>query len=109
MPRRSEAIPPPSFGERNRQIGSILTHGRQQASRTQEECARAIGTTRRRYGLIERGEVSVSAVELEALIRFLKVPAHLVWGDLVPTNLPRQVVVQAQPGELVQLVVQVQG
>lgn len=109
MPRRSEAVPPPSFGERNREIGSILAYARHQASRTQEECARAVGTTRRRYGLIERGEVAVSAVELEALMRYLNVPAHIIWGDLVPTTPPRQVVVQAQPGELVQLVVQVQG
>jgi transcriptional regulator with XRE-family HTH domain len=107
MPRRSDAIPPPSFEERNREIGSILGQVRRQENRTQEDCARILGTTRRRYGLIERGETPISAVELEALMRFLNVPAQMIWGDLVSTGQPRQYVVHAQPGESVQLVVQV--
>lgn len=108
MPRRIEADSSTHFGERNRQIGIILTEARQQSSFTQEKCAQFIGTTRRRYGLIERGEVPVRAVELEVLMRVLNIPAQMIWGELIPINVSRQVIVYAQPGESLQLVVQVQ-
>lgn len=73
------------------------------------ECATIAATTRRRSTLIKRGEAVVGAAELEALMRFLNVPAHDIWPDLAPSTAPRQVAVQAQPGEWVQFVVQVQG
>ena len=45
----------------------------------------------------------------EALMRFLNVPAALMWHELCGSDTARQVVVQAQPGERLQLVVEVQG
>lgn len=109
MPHRNETARTAPFGPRNREIGVILAQARQRENRTVTECAAAVSTTRRRYAMIERGEAAVSAAELEALMRFLSVPAHLIWREFVPITQPRQVVVQAQPGELVQFVVQVQG
>jgi transcriptional regulator with XRE-family HTH domain len=108
MPRRSEAGLTEPFEQRNREIGAILAQARQRESYTVTECAAVALTTRRRYTMIERGEASVSAVELEALMRFLQVPANLIWAEFVPPTQPRQVVVQAQPGERIQLVVEVQ-
>lgn len=109
MPRRSDADSPSNFAERHRQIGAILAQAREREQRTVTECATVAATTRRRYSLIERGEAVVGAAELEALMRFLNVSAHDLWPDLAPATAPRQVVVQAQPGEWVQFVVQVQG
>ncbi|WP_161569236.1 helix-turn-helix domain-containing protein [Candidatus Oscillochloris fontis] len=100
---------PSNFAERHRQIGAILAQARQREQRTITECAEIAATTRRRYTLIERGEAVVGAAELEALMRFLNVPAHHIWPDLALPTAPRQVIVQAQPGECVQFVVQVQG
>ncbi len=109
MSRRSEADSPSRFAERHRQIGAIVAEARQRERRTVTECATIAATTRPRYTLVERGEAVVGAAELEALMRFLNVSAHDIWPDLAPSSATRQVVVQAQPGESVQFVVQAQG
>lgn len=86
MPRRSEARNSATFSERTREIGAILASARERINCTQEECAKASGTTRRRYGLIERGEVPPNAVELEALVRFLGISPRVMWKDLLNVN-----------------------
>jgi transcriptional regulator with XRE-family HTH domain len=107
MSRRAEQPTADVFDRRNREIGAILAAARQRQNRTVTECALAAATTRRRYSAIERGEAVVSAVELEALMRFLNVPASQMWRELCSSNVGQHVVVQAQPGERVQLVVEV--
>ena len=85
-------------------IGPALTRGQ-----LLTECAAALATSRRRYSAIERGEVAVSAAELELLMEYLEIPAHLLWqGERSPSGI-HHLVVQAPPGKTVQVVVKVQG
>jgi predicted transcriptional regulator len=95
--------------QRNQEISQILARARQEQERSVTECAGVLGTSRRRYRAIEAGAVAVTAAELEVLMRYLHVPAQAVWRDLSASVPARHVVVQAQPGETVQLVVEVQG
>lgn len=94
---------------RNQEIGSVLAQAREQQHRSVTECAAALATSRRRYSAIERGEVAVSAAELELLMEYLEIPARLLWqGERSPSGV-HHLVVQAPPGKTVQVVVEVQG
>lgn len=94
---------------RNQEIGSVLTQAREQQHRSVTECASVLATSRRRYSAIERGDVAVSAAELELLIDYLEIPARLLWqGERSPSGV-HHLVVQAPPGKTVQVVVEVQG
>jgi transcriptional regulator with XRE-family HTH domain len=88
--------------ERNREIGQILQEARERQRLTVSECANFIATSRRRYTAMERGEATIGAAELEALMDFLGLSPRAVWQAVAdPTS--RQVVVH--PGESVQIVV----
>lgn len=93
---------------RNREIGRVLYEARSQHHRTVTECATLIGTSRRRYTAMERGEATIGVAELEKLMDYLHVPAQTIWRAVQPGRETRQVVVQAHPGETVQVVVEVQ-
>ena len=107
MPKRTETPDSAAFAQRNREIGEILAASRAREQRTVTDCAAAVATTRRRYSAIERGEAAISAAELEAVMRFLQVPATEMWVGLAWESQARQVVIQAKPGEQVQLVVEI--
>jgi transcriptional regulator with XRE-family HTH domain len=95
--------------QRNQEIGSVLAQARQQQHRSVTECAAVLSTSRRRYSAMEQGAVAVSAAELELLIDYLEIPAHLLWeGERSPSGV-HHLVVQAPPGKTVQVVVEVQG
>lgn len=107
MPKRTETPDSATFAQRNKEIGSILATARAREHRTVTDCAAAMATTRRRYSAIERGEAAISVAELEAVMRFLGVSAAEMWAELARDTLTRKVVIQAKPGEQVQLVVEI--
>jgi transcriptional regulator with XRE-family HTH domain len=92
---------------RQREIGSILGAARQQQQRTVTDCATILGTSRRRYTAIERGEAIIGAVELEILAEYLHIDPGLLWHNLGSSEQARKVVVQASPGEDLQIVIRV--
>jgi transcriptional regulator with XRE-family HTH domain len=96
------------FEARHAEIGRILSSARQSQKRTVSECAQHISTSRRRYTAIERGEAAINVPELDALIRFLGLPISAFWQDSDLSESPRYVVIQADPGEKVHLIVEVQ-
>jgi transcriptional regulator with XRE-family HTH domain len=108
MSEQAEKLVTNPFEQRNREIGLILVAARQREQRTVTECAAMVQTTRRRYSMIERGEASISAAELEAIMRFLNVPAVVMWHELEKNTLLPPVVVKVPPGSVVQFVVEVQ-
>jgi transcriptional regulator with XRE-family HTH domain len=95
--------------QRNREIGQILFHARREQQRSVTECAALLATSRRRYNAIERGKVPVSVAELELLMNYLQVPIHVIWKDAAKDSSARHVVIQAHPGETVQLTLTVQS
>lgn len=94
--------------QRNQEIGLTLQQARLQQHRSVSECAMLLGTSRRRYTAIERGEVGISAAELEMLLSFLDLPVQAMWNNLEQPPMARQVIIKAQPGETVQFVVEMQ-
>jgi transcriptional regulator with XRE-family HTH domain len=94
--------------QRNQEIGVMLQRARVQQHRSVSECAMLLGTSRRRYSAIERGEVGISAAELEILLSFLDLPLQTMWNNPEQALMARQVVIKAQPGETVQFVVEMQ-
>ncbi len=95
--------------ERNRAIGQVLLEARSRKHIPVTRCAELLGTSRRRYVAMERGRAMIGAAELETLISFLEVPAHEVWKRSTASTGPQQVIVKAQPGETVQIVVDVRN
>lgn len=89
--------------QRNQEIGSVLTTARKKQRRTIAECAEQVGTSRRRYKAIEDGEVAISLAEVEVLSQYLELPLADLWRDGEAGAVTRQVVVEAQPGEVVQI------
>lgn len=98
---------PVDFTGRSRQIGEALRRARVRARRSIRQCAAHIGTSPRRYGDIERGTVYVAAVELEELAEYLDVPAHEIWPQSRIDKNKRRVVVEAEPGESLEVVVNI--
>ncbi len=107
MNQHAEELDSKSFDQRNREIGEILSAARHRQQRTVTVCATAAHTTRRRYSMIERGDASISAAELEAIMRFLNVSAVEMWQELWTSTLPTPIIVKAPPGGAFQLVVEV--
>src|ERR1051326_9102288 len=94
---------------RNQEIGTVLVQARKLQHRSVAECAERLATSRRRYSAIERGEAAVSASELELLMDYLEIPAHMLrWGGHQQAEV-QHLVVQAAPGKTVQVVLEVQG
>ncbi|MDQ3930582.1 MAG: helix-turn-helix domain-containing protein [Chloroflexota bacterium] len=93
--------------ERSKQIGEALRRARERARRSVRECSAYIGTAPRRYTKIEQGTVHITAVELEALVQYLDVPAHEVWPMALIAPRTRSIMVNAEPGESVHVVVNI--
>lgn len=83
--------------QRNRQIGSMLMQARLHQKRTVTECAALLGTSRRRYSAMERGEVPISIVEMEILIEYLHLPELPAVPKLFAYSAP-QVIVEMGEG-----------
>lgn len=102
------AVERPDLRARSEELGQALAHARQRARRSTQECADYLGTSWQRYRRIETGSVYVGAVELEALIEFLNIPTYEVWPvHLASPDLPAPTVIQAEPGERIQIVVEI--
>ena len=87
--------------QRNREIGTLLAHARQQQQRSVTDCAALLGTSRRRYRAIERGEIGVEVAELELLVCYLDIPLQAIWKQRSGQAVGR--VVRIRPGEVVQV------
>jgi hypothetical protein len=93
---------------RSKEIGRALAAARRRAKRGIQECADHIGTSWQRYRKIEEGTVYIGAVELEALVRYLDIPAYEVWPEeLLSRHTEPVVIVRAEPGRRVQIVVDI--
>ncbi len=90
--------------ERNREIGRVLREARMYKSITVTICANLIGTSRRRYVAMEKGEAMIGVAELEVLIDFLSVPVYKIWQTENNDERPDQVVIPFTPGRPVQIV-----
>jgi transcriptional regulator with XRE-family HTH domain len=88
------------FQQRSKQIGAVVLHARMQQKRTVTECAAMIGTSRRRYAAMERGDVAFSFVELERLICYLGIePGHISPQIVLAER--RSVTIEEQPDAIV--------
>jgi transcriptional regulator with XRE-family HTH domain len=83
---------------RTRKLGVLIRDARLTARRAPEECARALGVTKRTLRRYEEGERAPSLPELEILAYILKVPLEHFWaqaalsqaeGPAEPLDLPR--------------------
>lgn len=83
--------------QRNRQIGAVLMQARLQQKRTVTECAALLGTSRRRYSAMERGEIAISLVEMEILIEYLQLSGVSVAPKIFASSTP-QVIVEMGEG-----------
>ncbi len=93
---------------RNREIGQILREARAKKDISVTTCAKLVRTSRRRYIAMEQGEAIIGVAELEVLMAFLEVPADKVWrGKDIPV-ISRQVLLEALPGQILQIVVDIQ-
>jgi transcriptional regulator with XRE-family HTH domain len=90
--------------ERNREIGRVLREARRHRNITVTICAELIGTSRRRYSAMERGEAMIGIAELEVLIDFLEVPPQRIWHLTDKELKTDQIFVPFTPGEPVQIV-----
>ncbi len=95
--------------ERNREIGEVLRETRLERNVPLAACANLVGTSRRRYMAMEQGETTIGLAELEVLMAFLQVPVQKIWHDRDTLIVPRQVVVEALPGERLQIVVDIRN
>jgi transcriptional regulator with XRE-family HTH domain len=98
--------------KRNMEIGQMLEQARTSKGLLMAECASVIGTTRQRYGAIERGESFVTAVELELLLRFLDIRHEEVWPEQAKGDMGRRIrrlPVTISPDETLHVVVDISG
>ncbi len=93
--------------ERSREIGIALERARRRQKKSIRQCAEFLGISRRRYTEIEKGTAFIAAVELEDLVLFLGVPPHEVWPASLLEEHTRRVLVEAQPGDSVQVIVNI--
>jgi transcriptional regulator with XRE-family HTH domain len=90
--------------ERNREIGRILQEARSLKNITVTICAQLIGTSRRRYAAMERGEAMIGIAELEVLMDFLNIPSHKIWQIVSGEGSTDRLFVPFTPGKPVQIV-----
>ena len=98
--------------QRNIEIGQLLEQARTSKGLLMAECASVIGTTRQRYGAIERGEFFVTAVELELLLQFLDIRHEEVWPGQEKGDVGRRIrrlPVTISPDETLYVVVDISG
>ena len=65
---------------RTKKLGVLLRDARLTARRSPEECAKALGVTKRLLRRYEEGERAPSLPEIEILAYFLKVPVEHFWA-----------------------------
>jgi len=90
--------------ERNREIGRLLKEARIYRNITVTTCAELIGTSRRRYVAMERGEAMIGVAELEVLIEFLGEASHKIWHLMSNEGNTERIFVPFTPGKPVQIV-----
>lgn len=94
--------------QRNMEIGQMLEQARTSKGLLMAECASVIGTTRQRYGAIERGESFVTAVELELLMRHLDIPMDAIWsGEVDSQRKIRRLPITVSPDETLFVVIDI--
>jgi transcriptional regulator with XRE-family HTH domain len=71
---------PSQVSLRTRKLGVLIRDARVAARRGPEECARALGVTKRTLRHYEEGDRAPSLPELEILAYFLRVPLEHFWG-----------------------------
>lgn len=98
---------PFDLNERSRIIGAALRRARRRNTMSIRQCAKLLGTSPRRYTAIEQGTVYIGAPELQAMTILLRIPSHEVWPEPAPEANKRQVIVEALPGESIQIMVNV--
>jgi hypothetical protein len=89
--------------QRNQEIGKILREARGRKLIPVTKCADLIATSRRRYTAMENGEVAIGIAELEILMDYLEVPAHEIWDEVKDDEDSPHLIVQARPGETVEI------
>jgi transcriptional regulator with XRE-family HTH domain len=85
---------------RTRKLGVLIRDARLAARRGPEECAKALGVTKRTFRRYEEGERAPSLPELEILAYFLKVPLEHFWSQAALTRTE----VPPEPPDLPQLI-----
>jgi transcriptional regulator with XRE-family HTH domain len=65
---------------RSKKLGVLIRGARQASEKSVAECSKVIGVPPTTFEAYERGEISPSLPELEALAFYLKVPLELFWG-----------------------------
>ena len=90
--------------DRNREIGRLLKEARMYRNVTVTTCAELIGTSRRRYVAMERGDAMIGVAELEVLIEFLGEASHKILHLNKNEGSKDQIVVPFTPGKPVQIV-----
>ena len=98
---------PDGLADRNRELGQVLQVARRAKNLSVTRCAQLVGTSRRRYLAMERGEAIIGVAEFEVLMAFLEISAQQIWGMQPAEGAMRHVLVRATPGETVQIVVDV--
>lgn len=98
---------PINMVERSKQIGAALKRARLRTGKSMRHCSAHLGITTRRYSGIERGTSYITAVELEAIVDYLDIPPHEVWPQPMIDKGRRRVVVDAQPGESIEVLVNI--
>jgi transcriptional regulator with XRE-family HTH domain len=100
---------PPGLRKRNEEIGQLLRAARGRKHVPVTKCADLVGTSRRRYVSLESGEVAIGVAELEALMDFLEISIDEIWHGAKREVAPHQVVIQALPGEPVQILLDIRS
>jgi len=98
---------PDGLVDRNRELGRVLQDARRAKNVSVTRCAQLVGTSRRRYLAMERGEAIIGVAEFEVLLAFLEIPAQQIWGMQPDEGAMHHVRVRATPGETIQIVVDV--
>ena len=97
--------------QRNKEIGNLLKSARNEQHRSISECAAVLATSRRRYTDIEQGKIGIGAAEFELLVEYFhlhQISPILQTKDQL-TGETRRVRVQAQPGEAIEIILDVVG
>ncbi len=98
---------PDELVDRNRELGLVLQAARRAKNLSVTRCAQLVGTSRRRYLAMERGEAIIGVAEFELLLAFLEIPTQQIWGVQLQEGAMHLVRVRATPGETIQIVVDV--
>jgi transcriptional regulator with XRE-family HTH domain len=75
---------------RSKKLGILIQSARSASEKSLEECAEALNISHESMQSFERGEVSPSLPELEALAFYLKIPLDYFWGREVADPLQKE-------------------